>query len=380
MNDFTNVSLNLTKKLTKKEKSNSGIYFTPLDGVNITINKVQKFKKNIKTILEPSVGSGQFLSVLVDKFKNADITAIEKNRKIFSRLKYKGVKLINEDFLEYRANKKFDLIIGNPPYYVMEDYPNEYRNFVIGRPNIFMFFIIKCLQLLNKNGLLAFILPNSLLNSHYYSQLRQYIYNNYQILLVENLDIDYINTEQNTFLFIVKNASKKSSKYILNINNDIVFTYNKKEVKKLLEGATTLAKLGCKVKTGNILWNENKGLLTDDRRKTLLIYNYNIVGNRLDLSVKNKKKNYIDKKDGAIDEEVIVVNRGYGTGDYRFYYAYVDVGRKFYVENHLNVIYGKNLGRILKSFGDKRTGEFIKLYFGNNGMSATELENILPIF
>ena len=36
--------------------------------------------------------------------------------------------------------------------------------------------------------------------------------------------------------------------------------------------------------------------------------------------------------------------------------------------------------KIIKSLNDKRTKEFINLYFQNNAINTTELANILPIF
>ena len=36
--------------------------------------------------------------------------------------------------------------------------------------------------------------------------------------------------------------------------------------------------------------------------------------------------------------------------------------------------------KIIKSFENEKTKEFIQLFFGNNGLSKTELETILPIY
>jgi hypothetical protein len=44
--------------------------------------------------------------------------------------------------------------------------------------------------------------------------------------------------------------------------------------------------------------------------------------------------------------------------------------------NKLIALYKK----ILLSLDDERTTEFIKMYFGNNAINTTELNNILPIY
>ena len=36
--------------------------------------------------------------------------------------------------------------------------------------------------------------------------------------------------------------------------------------------------------------------------------------------------------------------------------------------------------KIIQSFDDKRTREFISLYFGNSAINKTELLNIIPIY
>ena len=40
----------------------------------------------------------------------------------------------------------------------------------------------------------------------------------------------------------------------------------------------------------------------------------------------------------------------------------------------------ENLERVLKSFKDTRSMEFIKMFMGNGMMSATELETLMPVF
>jgi hypothetical protein len=78
----------------------------------------------------------------------------------------------------------------------------------------------------------------------------------------------------------------------------------------------------------------------------------------------------------------LLVERGYGNG-YLFQYVLID--QPCYAENHVNVIYPRtpdsaNLDRVVKSFQDPRTAQFIKYFIGNGSLSATELETLFPIF
>ena len=148
--------------------------------------------------------------------------------------------------------------------------------------------------------------------------------------------------------------------------------------------------MGLKVKTGNIVWNEHKEELTHDNEETLLIYNANISkDNNLEIkNFKNDEKGQYIKKDGRIDP-TLVVNRGNGNSAYKLNYAVIEKG-PYLIENHLNEIYSPKkmkkdeiieiYNKIINSFQNPKTQQFIELFLGNNGLSKTELETIFPIY
>ncbi len=127
------------------------------------------YKNNIK-ILEPSFGTGNFIKVLNRRgFYNIDGCEIDE---ILANTP--------EDFFEYPIEKKYDLLIGNPPftkynikesYYYAKDYsssscsPSEYLlSKILNREKekIENIFILKSLKhLKDKNSTIAFILPVS---------------------------------------------------------------------------------------------------------------------------------------------------------------------------------------------------------------------------
>ena len=68
MEKFNKNSKYLTKRLTKKEKLNKGIFFTPLDTATKLLNdSLQHIGDRGIHVLEPSSGCGQFLKELVNK-------------------------------------------------------------------------------------------------------------------------------------------------------------------------------------------------------------------------------------------------------------------------------------------------------------------------
>ena len=378
---MSDLSKHLTKILTKEEHKMDGIYFTPPKDVKYIVTQIIKYNKDIKYILEPSCGSCEFIEYLDNTMNNVIIDGYESNKTIYThikKLKFKNkVTLYNQDFFNNRKKQKYDLIIGNPPYYEVTHKNNLFDS---KKNNIYLLFILKCLSLLKEDGILAFVLPNSFLNNRYANKFREYLmkYEIHKIHLFENSK--YLNTSQDTCLFILQNKPSISNKFSIKINDDIYFNSSKniKLLNRLIRNSTTLKKLNIKVNVGTILWNENKALLTNDKKYTRLIYNTDIKNTTILDNSDTTKKRYI-KLTGNMDK-VLVVNRGHGTSKYKFNYALVKPTKPILFENHVLVLKGKNLNKIKKSFDNEKTLLFIKTFFSNNAINVYEMKNILPIY
>jgi hypothetical protein len=240
----------------------------------------------------------------------------------------------------------------------------------------------------------------------YYDKTRNYISKNFQILHIVERDDKFIDTQQETITLIIRKPHVKTGidnkKYVLSIHSYTIFVIednmnmNMNNIVKLYENSKTLWDLGFTVSVGNVVWNQCKDILTNDVTKTRLIYCSDIVDNKLSIKAyKNgDKKNYIDKP--GTTRPMIVINRGYGVGEYKFNYCLINETTSYLVENHLICIEynneSKNIDKtdktelikmyekVIKSLKDERTQEFIKLYFGNNAINTTELNYILPIY
>lgn len=394
MSNYSKLSDYLTKSISNLEKKKNGIYFTPYEMIKLCLNYLPL---NITDVLEPSCGSCQFIDLLDKHYSNINIRGIELNELIYDNIKnYKSINnnitIINLNYLEYKSDELYDLIIGNPPYFITKD--KKYNEYYEGRPNIFIQFIIHSLKLLKEGGILSFILPKSFLNCIYYNKLRIYISNNYRIIEIINCsDLKFYDTFQETILIIIKKEKGNNNRYILKIKDIISYNTsdNIKRLNELLCDSVSLIDLEYDVKVGNILWNECKGLLTSDNSKTRLIYSSDIKdGELIFKDKKNKeKKDYIDR-DGS-NEIILVLNRGYGRGSYKLNYSIIDIKENYLIENHLIIIRYKGdkiereellkrYNEIKRSLGDNRTEEFIKIYMGNNAINTKELLYIIPIY
>lgn len=397
--EYSKISKELTEKLSKTEKKNNGIYFTPPSCVIHNLKLLEPYISNIRNVLEPSCGSGEYITALNQTFPHLSITGIEYNETIYKSiltLNNDKITIHHADYLTFTPTTNYDLIIGNPPYYVMrkESVNKEYHTYFDGRPNIFILFIIKSLKLLNDNGILSFVLPKNFLNCLYYDKTRKYITKHFQILhIIDCKDDKYIETEQETIVLILqKTTSISNRKFILENNNYTIFTNEENNVliANLYKNSKSLSDLGFKVSVGNVVWNQCKDILTHDNTKTRLIYSSDIVNNKVIIKKydNEEKKNYINKP--GITRPMIVINRGYGVGEYKFNYCLIDNMPEFLIENHLICIEYKDdiprdklideYKKILLSLNDKRTIDFITIYFGNNAINTTELNYILPIY
>lgn len=379
---FSVLSKELSSSLSKETRKKQGIFFTPDNVRQRIFEKLDEFNVSPKRVLEPSFGSGEFLKDL-KRYKDTEIVGVELNKTIFDKVidnynddeKYS---LSNEDFISFKDKNKYDLIIGNPPYFVTRG--NKEGS------NIFVIFIKKCIkEHLAKNGVLAFVLPTSFYNCIMYDDTRKYIRENCSILHLENVNAKYIDTSQSTMIMILKYTGEPNDDFFLDVDVGNYINPNYVELNELIESGSSLNKMKCKVRTGEVVWNQHKDKLTNDREEgTLVVYSSNIVGNEivLDNLLGDEKKQYITEyKKEPSKGPVIFVNRGYGNS-YTFSYAVIKEG-KFYGENHVNMIYSKDeetTTKILNSFEDERTGKFIKLYTGNGALSKTDLEYVLPIF
>jgi type I restriction-modification system DNA methylase subunit len=226
--NFTELSRKLTKQLTKEEKKEYGIFLTPLTTIQKNLGFLSPYIKNGMSVLEPSCGSCHFIFSLLEKY-DLNITGVEFNKKIFdsiSKYETEKVRLYNRDFIKFGELDTYDLIIGNPPYFVMKktDVPSIYHKYFDGRPNIFILFIIKSLHLLKKDGILSFVLPKSFLNCLYYNKTRKYIIENYKILTIIECADEYLDTKQETVILIVQNKKDVcgNSEFVLNYEGNYI--------------------------------------------------------------------------------------------------------------------------------------------------------------
>jgi len=400
---FRENSLKFHESIPKETRQEQGIYFTPKKARDLLFEKLRSLGVSPHNILEPSFGSGEFLDDVRGLYPTATVHAVEKNEGLFKSVKGDG--LVHSDFLEYRGCRDADLIIGNPPYFLINtsdmtkkekaEFAEKNQFCMVGRPNIYISFLYKCVtEHLAPGGYIAFIIPTSLMNCSYYQPMRNYIAKHMTIKVIQELDVKFYEAGQDTMLIILQNTPGGTD-YLYTMNSCIYMSPRWKELEEMFKGTQRLSQMGFSAKTGEVVWNQEKDKMAD--AGTLVIYNTNIKDGKLVLGIitskagtkeSEKKRQYIKGFErAAMKGPAILVNRGHGNGSYKFNYVLVPESMgEFYAENHVNVIYptspeaAKKIDLVLKSFADPRTAQFFEWFVGNGSFNITELQNVLPIF
>lgn len=213
-----------------KNKNKLGQYFTTNIFLKNTVFNL--ILNNPKIILEPSIGQGDLVNFVLSKNKNInfDLYEIDQSIKLLDNIKNKNV--IYTDFLQENIKKKYQTIIGNPPFIKTKN------------GNLYIDFVHKCFNLLEDNGELIFIVPtdflkltssNKIINEMIYNGTFTHIIHPNKENFFENASIDIIVFRYcknfNLEKVVLYNDTKK---YINNTNGILTFSNSKLNLEKLL--------------------------------------------------------------------------------------------------------------------------------------------------
>lgn len=176
-------------ELSNTSRNENAAYYTRQD-ICYSIIKDLPESKTFKTlrILEPSIGVGNFLPLLFEKYKTVpeitiDVVDIDGNSIKILKLLLDGISIpsnfkinfILGDFLTHDFDYKYDIVIGNPPFKKItneKDLLVKYKRNAINHEtnNIFSFFIEKSIKL---GDCVSLIIPKSLISSPEFNKTRE---------------------------------------------------------------------------------------------------------------------------------------------------------------------------------------------------------------
>lgn len=187
--NLSSSTLGKIAELANINKTDNGAFCTSKTLITEIMKALPDINKETVRILEPSVGVGNFIPLIIKKFEDKniilDVVDIDKHSLELTKLILKNytipdnctINYINADFLLYDFKKKYDYIIGNPPFFKMKSTNkllDVYRREAINKTttNICSFFLDKAI---NIGNYVALVFPKFLLNTPEFAKTREYL-------------------------------------------------------------------------------------------------------------------------------------------------------------------------------------------------------------
>ena len=184
--DFTNAAR--IAELSNAKRLDDGAFYTRQELCFNLVSSLPEFKnkKSIR-ILEPSVGVGNFLPALFQKYKHIPLVKLDlldingDSLKILKRLLRLlsipdnfEIRFVHDDFLMHDFRVRYNLIVGNPPFGSIKAdkfsvYAKNGLESQIKSRNLFALFIEKSLKI---SDYVALFSPKSLLSAPEFDNLR----------------------------------------------------------------------------------------------------------------------------------------------------------------------------------------------------------------
>ena len=139
------------------------------------------------SFLDPAVGEGVFLKYAEKLYPNTPKDAFDIDPNMLSKCQKNGyqVNLICSNYLTTEVSHLYDVIVCNPPYHKFHEIPNrtllmkqfrkKYNVNLSGYSNLCIYFLIKSINELSKNGKCSYILPYEFLNTGYGIKVKEYL-------------------------------------------------------------------------------------------------------------------------------------------------------------------------------------------------------------
>jgi len=181
------------KDIEKAFKKRNGSIITPQEKMRILLNNIfgvdldeEAVELAKLNLLLKMVGGKIKLPKLANNIQegNSLISGSESELKKYFGRKWKDKK-------PFEWERKFDVVIGNPPWGADIDddikyFENHYPNSTKQHKDIYKIFIEKAMQLLKGGGIFGFIIPNTILLQPRFKDVRQFL-NQYKLLHIINL-------------------------------------------------------------------------------------------------------------------------------------------------------------------------------------------------
>ncbi len=374
LDHFIKQTMKYIDSMPKKERKKYGQFFTSKETARFMagLYTIPESMKKV-CILDAGAGSGILSCALLERLeqicsvRTIELTCYENDNNILELLKenlqsYQAnskkdiqIQIITDNYITSQSldfnnrlednfnSKKYDFIIGNPPYMkISKDAPEAITMSKVcyGTPNLYFIFAAMGLFNLNKDGEMVYIIPRSWTSGAYFKRFRQYFLTEgkleyIHLFISRNKIFEKENVLQETMIIKVKKTNKVPEEititssqsnhdfdsltslnvpYSLVVSKHDYYVYlvtDKKEVsvlRRLQKFDKTLPDIGLKMKTGLIVEFRNREILRDyaEEGAIPLFYSQHIKQGEVKFPIQKEHEYIVTNQRGLIQE-----NRNY---------------------------------------------------------------------
>ena len=366
----------------------------PKNNRTILFDIIKPFLKKDIDILEPSAKTGEFIIDLNEFDISFNIVSNEEDTQFFDTLQtIPNSNTIPKSFLTLVSPhnfRKFDIILGSPPSFIIDKknpIGKKFKHWFVIKTDIYSIYLSRAIDLLKKDGIIAFILPDTILNSPYLQFIRNKISKTGSILHLQRLSNLFTKTTYNTIILVYQKKFLKN-KYLFNAFHNKLLTFEFALYKSIYTNSNNLYNLKSTIYNGTI---DNSYTRTNNNLHCPIIYTKNIgPDNKLQLFQKLNKQ-YIDPINlKTHNKPSIIISQicGNKKDPYVFNFALCTLDN-YLVQESLFVITFLNLNnedsiillyKIIRSLNNENTKKWIKHFIKDGLISKFQLLQYLPIY
>ena len=175
-------------ELCNAKRNENAAFYTNKFMISEIMDALPDFTKDTLRIIEPSVGAGSFIPLLITKYAYVpnliiDVIDIDENsifilETLLTKMDIPNnvhINVICNDFLKFDPKERYDLAVGNPPYTNLKDKSEEMKRRLAENVNtetndLAEFFLEKCLRIADYTAL---VLNKTILSSGEYKLTRE---------------------------------------------------------------------------------------------------------------------------------------------------------------------------------------------------------------
>lgn len=228
-------ALSRIAELSNTKRTDNAAYFTGKPLITEIMRNLPETSGKAVRILEPSVGVGNFIPLIIKKFEGKEIyiDAVDIDEDSIKILKallehYSipencHITFIVDDFLTHEFSTKYDYVIGNPPFYKMGTNDKKlrmYRKQAINKDtsNICSFFLDKAQSIGNY---VALVFPKFLLNTPEFASSRKYLSKKAIECIIDFGEKGFPGVLVETIAIFINNLGKASKTNVISITRKI---------------------------------------------------------------------------------------------------------------------------------------------------------------